>query len=522
MCWSAQNRSAPPWLLLASLLALLTGGAIFGTGAAEAGELTVVTVEPTPRTITAPVTSVITVHFDRPVDRSTVVARRSFWAFGRWSGPVDGSFVYGDGDATVTLVPDRPFSAGENVMVLLSTELAAAGDGGLLRAGGYSFQFWTRAAPVGLSFEEVQRFSTRTTPEESSRAYGGVAADMDGDGQLDLTVVNEDTADVRVFLNRADGSGTFESMLPPSSVGSVPSPSEPADFNADGAVDLALANTQGDSVSILLGDGAGGFASHQLVGVGVRPRGLAVLDVDGDGDVDIANTNHDDSSISVLLNDGQGTFGAPTFFGSGSEGEWALAAGDMDEDGRLDLVVGGRDAQTVRVYRAVGDGTFTAGVPQSSGGAVWMLVLGDVDGDGHEDVAAVNSFTNNGAILISDGLGGLGAPVTHATDPFSLASDLGDLDGDGDLDWVTASFSGDWFLFRNEGGSFVFDREIVASQAASCSLAFDADGDGDLDLALIDELADEVIVMAHPGTPGMLFADGFESGDITAWSTSGR
>ena len=483
---------------------------------AGAGELGVVSVAPTPRLVTAPVNSSITVQFDRPVDRATVVARRSFWAFGRWSGAADGTFQYSDGDATVTLVPDRPFSAGESVMVILADSLAGT-DGSTLQAGGFSFQFWTRTAPVGLDFTEVQRFSTRTTPGETSRAYGGVATDFDGDGHLDLAIVNEDTDDVRVFPGRGDGSGTFEPMLTPTGVGAVPSPSEPGDFNADGFADLALANTQGSSVSILLGDGAGGFTNHQLIGVGVRPRGLAVLDADGDGDLDVANSNHDSDSISVLLNDGNGVFGAPSFFGTGTGGEWALAAGDMDEDGRLDLVVGEQDSEIIVTYTADGDGTFTRGTPQSSGGPVWMLVLGDVNGDGHEDVAAANSFDNNGAILLGDGLGSFAAPSTHTTDPFPLATDLGDLDGDGDLDWVTASFQGDWRLFRNDGGSFVFDREFDATIAASCSLAFDADGDGDLDLALIDELEDEVIILTHPQNPGFVFADGFESGDTSAW-----
>ena len=146
-----------------------------------------------------------------------------------------------------------------------------------------------------------------------------------------------------------------------------------------------------------------------------------------------------------------------------------------------------------------------------------MIVLGDVDADGDEDISVANS-SNNGAILRGDGAGNLGAPQVYATDPFALATDLGDLDGDGDLDWIIASFGGDWTLFLNDGtGTYVVDREIAAPEAASCSLMMDIDNDGDLDLALIDELADEVIVMENTGG---IFADGFESGDTTAWSST--
>ena len=232
---------------------------------ALAGELTVLSVEPAPRSLAAPVATSITVHFDRAVERSSIVPRRSFWAFGRWSGAADGTIGFADGDRTVILTPDRRFSSGENVMVLLSNQIEAT-DGSPLRQGGYSFQFWTRAEPSGMTFEEVDRFSTRTSPDISSRAYGGIASDVDGDGFLDLTIVNEDTSDLRVFLNHADGSGTFAAMLTPAGTGNVPSPSEPSDFNADGIVDVAVANIAGDSVSILLGNGDGTFGTQQEVG----------------------------------------------------------------------------------------------------------------------------------------------------------------------------------------------------------------------------------------------------------------
>ncbi|MEM1178249.1 MAG: FG-GAP-like repeat-containing protein [Acidobacteriota bacterium] len=505
-------RRLAPFLILCSLLS-------FAPVTADAGGFEVVSVEPAAHALAAPVSSAIQVRFDSPVDRSTVVARQSFWAFGRWSGAVDGSFEFSDGDRVVTLRPDRPFSAGEMVMVVLSNGLASASGAGL-RSAGYSFQFWIAAASTSLEFEEVQRFSTRTTQGQTTQSYGGFASDLDEDGFLDLTIVNEDTNDVRTYLNKADFTGTFDPMLTPTGVGGTPSPSEPSDFNADGHVDVAIANITGDSVSILLGAGDGTFPSHQEIPTGDAPRGIAVLDVDGDGDVDVVNTNSGVSTLTLLRNDGAGSFGAPESFGSGSDGEWALAAGDMDDDGILDLVVGGRFSETIQVYSGDGDGTFTAQPSQASGGGVWMLVLGDVDGDGDEDVAGVNAFDNNGAILLGDGQGNLAAPILHPTDPFSLATDLADLDGDGDLDWVTASFSGDWFLFENDGGTFSFKQAFDAPRAASCSLALDIDNDGDLDLALIDEIEDVVIVMAHPGVGGLIFEDGFELGNTSTWDVS--
>ncbi len=77
-----------------------------------AGTLTVVSLDPAARSMTAQPAEAIAVTFDRPVNPATVIAHDTFWAFGRWSGPVDGTFRFADGDQTVILTPDRQLSAG--------------------------------------------------------------------------------------------------------------------------------------------------------------------------------------------------------------------------------------------------------------------------------------------------------------------------------------------------------------------------------------------------------------------------
>lgn len=463
-------------------------------------ELQVVSVAPAARSLSAPVDSAITIEFDRPVSPESIILRESFTVFGRWSGSASGSFVYSDARTEVTFTPDQPFSAGETVTVILSHDIQAK-DGDTLRAAGYTWQFWTNARRSERDLVQIDQMTTRTTPGITTQSYGGIASDLNGDRFLDITVVNEDTDDLRVFLNMADQTGSFDTFLQPTfPVGNVPSPSDPADFNGDGLVDICVANTQGSAVSVLLGNGDGTFSSQQLITVGGTPRGIAVLDADGDGDVDVANTNFGSGNVSLMLNDGTGTFGPPTFFEGGGTGEWALGSADMNGDGILDLVVGAQTSQEIIVHLGNGDGTFTEAGSASSDGNVWMVALGDVNGDGHEDVSGVNSAHNRAAILMGDGAGNLSAPARYATDSFPLATDLGDLDGDGDLDWVTSSFSGDWFVFINDGtGTFAFSEEINSPSAASCAVLPDIDNDGDLDLVLIDEIADVLVIVQNSG-----------------------
>lgn len=464
-------------------------------------QLTVTSTSPSLNAI-APVNTQVVINFDRAVNTATVDGD-SIRVSGQWSGAGPGTFAFSNGDQTVTVTPTRPFSAGEMVFVNLSHDLVAA-DTTPLRAAGYAFQFRTAVNSAGADFNELDTFSNRIAGAQT-RIYGASAADLDNDGYLDLTTVNEVSADVRVFMNRADGSGLYEPMLAPQGIGVEASPHAPADFNNDGNLDLCVSATSSQSVWILLGAGNGTFSSITEIPVGGEPHGIQALDVDGDGDLDVVNSNTGSNNLALMLNNGAGVFGAPSYFEGGVNGEYGLAAADMNADGITDLVVAGRNGEEINTMLGNGNGTFTAAMvtPQDAGGQTWVVVVGDVDGDLDLDAAAANNGSGTIGVLLNQGNGTFAAPTVINIGSHLPSVRLGDLDGDTDLDMVVSSYGGGfWSWYSNNGsGTFTLVEEFEAPNNPSCAVLYDADNDGDLDLALFDEIADIVRLMRNGTVP---------------------
>jgi hypothetical protein len=80
---------------------------------------------------------------------------------------------------------------------------------------------------------------------------------------------------------------------------------------------------------------------------GGGPRVLAIADFDQDGAPDIASAHYDIPLISVSRNGGDGGFDPPVDFPATSADAWTLFAGDVSGDGRADLVVGAQQGGAV-------------------------------------------------------------------------------------------------------------------------------------------------------------------------------
>jgi hypothetical protein len=283
------------------------------------------------------------------------------------------------------------------------------------------------------------------------------AADLNKDGNGDLVLSNNvltTNGSIYVLLGNADGS--FQTAVQYPTAGSGTAAAVIDDVNGDGKLDIVTVSTpditNGQQISVLLGNGDGSFQSAQSFSAptvaGYTNESSAPIvniitaDTRGTGKKDIIGSNG-----LVLLGNGDGTFAAasapafPYFQASSSQGP-NLASGDLNKDGKIDLVLDtGND---ISVYLGNGDGTFTAGNVYASVATVGYVTISDLDGDGNNDIyvglanggyyEGDNFASNLSYALMGNGDGTFaGAPVVSNDGIFAAytGTNLGDVNGDG-------------------------------------------------------------------------------------------
>jgi hypothetical protein len=331
-----------------------------------------------------------------------------------------------------------------------------------------------------------------TTANTYSVAWG----DMDGDGDLDLAVGNDEQVN-RVYRN--DGEGTFAELsgtLRP--VADHTLSVAWGDMDGDGDLDLAVGNA-GQVNRLYRNEGRDTFTEipGALGPATDITQGMAWGDMDGDGDLDLAvgngttwNGAQGVGGVRLYRNEEGGAFTElPGALGSTTDDTRSVAWGDMDDDGDLDLAIG-NDAQANRLYRNDGGGVFTeiAGTLGPATDHTLSVAWGDMDGDGDLDLAVGNYgqvnrlYRNGGGGTFTEVPGILGITAYSTT---SVA--WGDMDGDGDLDLAVGNAYQVNCLYQNDGGSTFTKLPGALGPATdnTTSVAWgDMDGDGDLDLAI--------------------------------------
>lgn len=272
------------------------------------------------------------------------------------------------------------------------------------------------------------------SPSYDSRDVGDaplaiVAADFDGVNGVDIATAD---GDVSVLLNKGDG--TFDPAVE-YAAGTIARGLAAADLDGDGDVDLASAAAKDNAAAILLNAGDGTFDEPKLYAAGADVWGITAADLDGDGDADLvtADADLDDNvgppdTVSVLENLGDGTFAAAKHFGVGEAPRTVIAA-DLDGDGDLDLAVSNRVSDDVTILRNAGGLRFLPAQTVDVGDFPQSLVAFDMDEDFLPELAVVNQFDDNVSLLLNRLL----LPVSMDADgngtPDDCSSDDGGMNG---------------------------------------------------------------------------------------------
>ena len=234
--------------------------------------------------------------------------------------------------------------------------------------------------------------------------HGLAVRDVNGDGKLDLITVNNADNDVSIMLG--DGKGHFtRAPDSPFAVGAGPYPLAVGDVNGDDLLDIVTPDVEGNTVTILAGNGKGGFTAATGSPITLeksRPFQVALGNINGDKMQDLIITHDDTNLITILLNNGKGKFtpapGSPFDLGHGA---WRIEVAEVSNDGKMDLIAAAGDS--VRVLLGNGNGSFQAapGSPFAVGKGAWRFATGDLNSDGKLDIAASSLESNSVSILLA-------------------------------------------------------------------------------------------------------------------------
>ncbi|MGA2497119.1 MAG: FG-GAP-like repeat-containing protein [Tepidisphaeraceae bacterium] len=326
---------------------------------------------------------------------------------------------------------------------------------------------------------------------------GLTSADFNGDGKPDLVVANTAGDTVSVLINT--GGGTFAPHAD-YITGNGPTAVVAADFNGDGKPDLAVANAAGDTVSVLLNAGAGSFSPRVDYAVGSYPTSIIAADFNGDGKPDLAVTNNNDDTVSVLLNNGDGTFAPAVAYNVGVI-PTSVAAADFNGNGLVDLVVATRDTGLgvggITLLQNTGKGGFAITSSTLFSSYPASVITADFNGDGTPDLALVDSDTNRLWVMLNDGTGAFNTTATYGTGANPVSVTSLDFNGDGMPDLAVTCLDGDTVgVFLNDGtGNFLPEVDYAVGSGPRAVVAADFNGDARTDIAVADNGANKATVL---------------------------
>lgn len=353
------------------------------------------------------------------------------------------------------------------------------------------------------SFGPVNNFTVGTNP------FDLVTADFNGDGKMDLATANLESANVSLLVG--NGNGGFAPAVN-FAVPDRPQALAVGDFNSDNKPDLVVirsaSNLGPGGLSILLNDGAGGFLPANSSAV-ANLRDVAVADFNADGKQDLAIISSNPSSgagvLSIRFGDGAGGFGPATDYPVGTTPLEVLAV-NINADTKPDVVVANQNSSNVSVLLNNGDGTLGATTNIPAGLNPQSVAAGDINSDGKIDLVVPLLSDGMITVLLGDGTGSFSPGSNLTVGARSNRVVLADLNGDGILDLAVSDLSFDistplnpgvWVLFGNGGGKFTAATQFFVTRSPFAIVAGNFDSGARADLAFVQLQSTSVGVLLN-------------------------
>ena len=363
----------------------------------------------------------------------------------------------------------------------------------------------------GVSSAATVSFSSTSYPTSSFGPGGVVSADVNRDGRPDMIIADSQgpSVGVSVFLATTPGHFGAEKMY---TIATATNPDSPlaADLNGDGSLDLILSDWHVAVLHVLWNNGNGTFRAGPDVPISNPATSFDLGDFNHDGKLDVATTECGGACyLNVYLGHNNGTFTRSQSVQLAG-GATQLKAGDVNGDGMLDLVVA-RGTQ-VLVWSGRGNGTFASPTHLTPNGTdqVLALALGDFNNDGRLDIVAdggtlgPNCFNSVGTWSYKN-MGGMSFSLAWSSTNFGYAG-LRRIDMNGDLNQDLIFMNGDNYcgfyfgLLGNGNGTFqTTARSVPHPDEAADTYVRDLDLDSRDDYISDDWLGGALVALQTGG-----------------------
>lgn len=319
--------------------------------------------------------------------------------------------------------------------------------------------------------------------------------DLDQDGDTDIVLANGRHWPQQNQIYYNSGKGKFTVSQPLDITSETSYATEVSDLDGDGDLDIAVANDNAPNL-LYKNDGKGQFTRAGTFGNPTTPsRNLSLADIDLDGDVDLLITNRG-AANEICINDGTGNFQKTINFGTNEDSTIDVEAVDIDRDDDMDLVLANRDGQQNYIYLNEGSLNFSAKIPfGTSKDETRAVAVGDFNSDGLLDIVTSNIGEANRLYMGGNALTFSEQVVVDTSANFSYSVTAGDLDLDGDLDLVFANVKAPNLVFLNEDKGKLWKKIQLNEQSFRTYdiLLSDFNGDGRVDI--LEANSDELNVL---------------------------